>query len=38
MLHGLVSLNMMGKRNTREEMNLMILKDFITGFLAGFNA
>ena len=36
MLHGLVSINMMGKENSREEMNLMILKDFITGFLSGF--
>ena len=33
MLHGLISINMMGE--TREEMNLMVLKDFITGFISG---
>lgn len=34
MLHGLVSINMMGQ-DTREEMNMMVLKDFITSFIAG---
>ena len=34
MLHGLISINMMGKE-TREEMNLMVLKDFIVSFIAG---
>lgn len=33
MLHGLISINMMGE--TREEMNLMVLKDFIAGFIVG---
>lgn len=33
MLHGLISINMMGE--TREEMNLMVLKDFIAGFISG---
>ena len=34
MLHGLISINMMGKENNRDEMNMMVLKDFITGFIA----
>jgi len=34
-LHGLISINMMGKENSRDEMNAMVLKDFITGFIAG---
>jgi uncharacterized membrane protein len=35
MLHGLISINMMGGEGTREEMNQMVLKDFITGFISG---
>jgi AcrR family transcriptional regulator len=35
MLHGLISINMMGAQDTREEMNLMVLKDFIAGFISG---
>jgi AcrR family transcriptional regulator len=34
-LHGLISINMMGKVNSREELNAMILKDFISGFVSG---
>lgn len=34
MLHGLISINMMGKENSRDEMNMKVLKDFITGFIA----
>ena len=34
-LHGLISINMMGKENTRNELNDMILKDFISSFIAG---
>jgi AcrR family transcriptional regulator len=34
-LHGLISINMMGKENTRNELNDMILKDFINSFIAG---
>jgi AcrR family transcriptional regulator len=34
-LHGLVSINMMGVDNNRDEMNAMVLKDFITGFVSG---
>jgi AcrR family transcriptional regulator len=35
-LHGLISINMMGNENSRDELNAMVLKDFITGFIAGF--
>lgn len=35
MLHGLVSINITAHQNNREEMNLMILKDFISGFISG---
>jgi AcrR family transcriptional regulator len=35
MLHGLVSINMMSKE-PREELNMMVLKDFISSFIAGF--
>jgi len=35
MLHGLISINMMGKENGRDEMNILVLKDFITGFISG---
>lgn len=34
-LHGLISINMMGKENGRDEMNAMVLKDFMTGFISG---
>lgn len=35
MLHGLISINMMGKDNARTELNNMVLNDFIKGFVAG---
>lgn len=35
MLHGLISINMMGNNVNREEMNRLVLKDFITGFISG---
>ena len=35
MLHGLISINMMGKENSRDDVNVMVLKDFITGFISG---
>ena len=38
MLHGLISINMTGKGENREEINMMVLKDFLQGFLAGFKA
>lgn len=34
-LHGLISINMMGKEDSRDELNAMVLKDFITGFISG---
>jgi AcrR family transcriptional regulator len=34
-LHGLISINMMGKDNRRNELNAMVLKDFIIGFISG---
>ena len=34
MLHGLISINMMGKESSRDELNAMVLRDFITGFIA----
>lgn len=36
MLHGLVSISMTGKGNSREEINMMVLTDFLQGFLSGF--
>jgi AcrR family transcriptional regulator len=36
MLHGLISINMTGKGQNREEINMMVLKDFLQGFLSGF--
>ena len=34
-LHGLVSINMMGRDSSRDEFNAMVLKDFITSFVTG---
>jgi AcrR family transcriptional regulator len=35
-LHGLVSINMMGKNNDhKDELNSMVLKDFLIGFASG---
>lgn len=34
-LHGLISINMMGKENSRDELNAMVLKDFISAFISG---
>ena len=34
-LHGLISINMMGRENSRDEMKLMVLKDFMIGFISG---
>lgn len=36
MLHGLVSINMMQDREKKEELNEMVLRDFISSFVAGF--
>jgi len=35
MLHGLISINMMSKENTRDELNAMVLKDLLKGFIYG---
>ncbi|MCW3105577.1 MAG: TetR family transcriptional regulator [Segetibacter sp.] len=35
MIHGLISINMMGKGSTINELNTMVLNDFMTGFIAG---
>ena len=34
-LHGLISINMLGKNDSRDELNAMILKDFLIGFISG---
>ncbi|HYF29886.1 MAG TPA: TetR/AcrR family transcriptional regulator [Chitinophagaceae bacterium] len=34
-LHGLISINKMGNENERDELNAMVLKDFMTGFISG---
>lgn len=34
-LHGLISINMMGNEASRDELNSMVLKDFIEGFISG---
>lgn len=36
MLHGLVSINMMGNAQKKQELNARVLKDFISSFLLGF--
>jgi AcrR family transcriptional regulator len=33
MLHGLISINMMSKDNKRDELNSLVLKDYIRGFI-----
>ncbi|WP_299758000.1 TetR/AcrR family transcriptional regulator [uncultured Pontibacter sp.] len=38
MLHGLVSINMMGSEQHKEELNQMVLKDFIRGFVSGMKS
>lgn len=35
LLHGLISINMMGNENSGRELNTMVLNDFMTGFIAG---
>lgn len=38
MLHGLISINMMGKDNEKSALNAMVLKDFISGFISGIKS
>jgi AcrR family transcriptional regulator len=33
LLHGLISINMLNKESQREELNRLVLKDFINGFI-----
>jgi AcrR family transcriptional regulator len=35
MLHGLISINMMNNNQGKEELNQMVIHDFITGFISG---
>lgn len=35
MLHGLISINMMGNDGSKEELNQKVLQDFIAGFISG---
>lgn len=35
MLHGLISINMMGNNTKKNDMNAMVLKDLIKGFISG---
>ncbi|MES1213912.1 MAG: TetR/AcrR family transcriptional regulator [Bacteroidota bacterium] len=35
MLHGLISINMMNNNEHKEELNQMVIQDFITGFISG---
>lgn len=37
-LHGLISINMLGKNDHRDELNAMVLKDFLIGFISGMKA
>jgi AcrR family transcriptional regulator len=34
-LHGLISINMMGRDDKRDELNARVLKDFLIGFISG---
>lgn len=38
MLHGLISINMMGSGDSKEELNKMVLQDFIRSFTSGMKA
>jgi AcrR family transcriptional regulator len=35
LLHGLISINMMNNNETKQELNQMVIQDFIAGFIAG---
>lgn len=38
MLHGLVSINMMGNGESKKDLNEMVLRDFINSFVSGFKS
>jgi len=35
MLHGMISINMMNNNESKEELNQMVIQDFIIGFISG---
>lgn len=35
MLHGLISINMMNRNEMKDELNALVIKDFIKGFISG---
>ena len=37
-LHGLISINMLGKNDSRDELNAMVLKDYLVGFISGMKS
>ena len=38
MLHGLISINMMGSGENKKELNQLVLQDFIRGFVSGMKS
>ena len=38
MLHGLISINIMTKENSRDELTEMVLRDFISSFISGIRS
>jgi AcrR family transcriptional regulator len=38
MLHGLVSINMMNNNESKQELNQMVIQDFITAFVSGIKS
>jgi AcrR family transcriptional regulator len=38
MLHGLISINMMNNNQGKEELNQMVIQDFITAFISGIKS
>ena len=38
MLHGLISISMMNNNESKLELNQLVIRDFIVGFISGINA
>lgn len=38
MLHGLISINMMNNNEHKQELNQLVIQDFINGFVSGFKS
>lgn len=38
MLHGLISINMMNNNQGKQELNQLVIQDFITGFISGIKS